>query len=150
MQVFAILIADRAVITPQPVDAGPGFFENRAQFRDNGVRRTVDDPGNLLFECRPAARALRPSDRELDEVAAKLRRKIARRVRPCRMREASELACIQRNCRAFFSAFSSLSETYEHHARCALRALRKDLRTMGGSWHRRPVRSSPLGEARGW
>src|SRR5947199_3034718 len=70
MRVFASSLLTEPSFTPQPVDAGPGFLENAAQFRDNGVKRTVDDSpiGNLLFECRPAARALRPSDRELDEV----------------------------------------------------------------------------------
>src|SRR5205823_5079857 len=88
-----ILVADRAVIAPDAVDAGTGLFEDPAQFRDDRLRRAEKDPpiGDLLLEGRPAARVLGPPDRELHKVAAQRRRKIARRVRPYRMREAGEL-----------------------------------------------------------
>src|SRR5690348_17249150 len=62
-----ILVADRAVIAPQPVNAGPGFFEDVAQFGDHRLWRAVENPavGDLLFEGWAAARALGPADREL-------------------------------------------------------------------------------------
>ena len=53
----------------------------------------IDPPvGDLLFEGRPSARALGPSDRELDKLAAMLGREIARRGRPYRVRKTGELA----------------------------------------------------------
>src|SRR5271165_6597497 len=84
---LGVLVADVAVITPQPVNAGAGLFEHAAQFRDHGLWRPVNDPavGHLLLEGRAAARTFRPSDRKLDKLAAKFRREIARWVRPYRM-----------------------------------------------------------------
>src|SRR5579864_2470398 len=67
-----ILVGHRAVIAPNPVDARTGFFEHAAQLGNDGLRRAKEDAavGDLLLEGRPAARALRPTDRELDELAA--------------------------------------------------------------------------------
>src|SRR5262249_2150250 len=70
------------------------FFEDVAQLGNDRVRRSVNNPpiGDLLFEGRTPARALRPPDREFDKLAAMLGREIARWGRPYRMRETGELA----------------------------------------------------------
>src|SRR6516165_7527961 len=80
--------ADRAVVTPKAINARARLFENSAQFRNDRVGRSVDNPPvrDLLFECRPSARALCPPNGELDKLAAMLGREIARRARPYRMR----------------------------------------------------------------
>src|SRR4051812_16009283 len=74
-----ILIADGAVIAPDPVNARPGLFQDAAQFGDDRLRRAKKHPpiGNLLLESRPPARVLRPPDGELDKVAAQRGREIA-------------------------------------------------------------------------
>src|SRR3954447_18253447 len=81
-----ILVADGAVIAPDPVNARPGLFQDAAQFWDNRLRRAEKHPpvGDLLLEGRPSARILRPPDGELDKVAAQRWREIARGVRPHR------------------------------------------------------------------
>src|SRR5438105_800498 len=80
----SILVADLPVIAPDAVNARPGLLQYAAQFGNDRFRRAEKDPaiGDLLLEGRPPARVLRPADRELDKVAAQLRREIARRVRP--------------------------------------------------------------------
>src|SRR4051794_34928324 len=74
-----VLIADLAVIAPDAVDARPGLFQHAAQFGDDRLRRAEKDAaiGDLLLKGRSPARVLRSPDRELDKVAAQLRREIS-------------------------------------------------------------------------
>src|ERR1051326_8579156 len=67
-----ILVADGPVIAPDAVNARARLFEDAAQFRDDRLWRAEKHAavGNRLLERRPAARVLRPPDRELDKVAA--------------------------------------------------------------------------------
>src|SRR5215831_17549808 len=71
-----ILVADCAVIAPDAVDARPRLLQHAAQLGDNRLRRPEEDApvGDLLLEGRSAARALGPSDRELDKLPAEARR----------------------------------------------------------------------------
>src|SRR5215469_4307295 len=89
-----VLVADRAVIAPNAIDARPGLLEDAAQFGDHGLWRAKKHAAvvNLLLEGWAAARVLGAPHRELDKVTTQRRREVARRVRPHRMRQAGELA----------------------------------------------------------
>src|SRR4029450_2677445 len=76
---LGVLAADGALVAPDAVDARPGFLKHVAQLGNDGLRCSEEDPAvlDLLLEGGPAARALGPTDRELDKLAAELGREIA-------------------------------------------------------------------------
>ena len=63
-----ILVRDRAVIAPDPIDARPGLFENATQFGDDRLRRPEKDApvGDLLLEGWTSPGVLGAPNRELD------------------------------------------------------------------------------------
>src|SRR5262249_18378329 len=72
----------------------PGLLQYLAQLRHHGLRRAGDDAqvGHLLLEAGDAARVGPAAGGKFDEGAAIVRRAVARRRAPHRVREAGEFA----------------------------------------------------------